>query len=667
MSHREEPREVGGIYDSTRYIVTEPKKRVELTPEQREVGKTWVFHTEPERPQVVGEKPPSTTILKPPETYTTWIPFTGPERPYVTGAHAPRISDVTLVKVPPSVRAELRQRAYEERIQASRTFGISLQEKFLGVQTKLYDVELGLRELSIIQEQRVEGYEFVGKVGTELYFTPKEKKGIAESILSLPFPSYKGPSLMGIISPETKKIPLTATTSEFRRITGKTVHPLSGFAGLIASVESPVYILGRLAGFRTPRPPPTLTGGLIGKGLQAGVGWKSTELERTMAYGPEYAVGTIFGDIFVSYATGKAVSKVAKPLTTRVTAKTQSWLTEKYIEKGPLAWKGWKEKAVMKVTGARPYLARGEVVLPSLIEPVSLSQLQASQLSWELTQAPGVGGVWLRNIGLAPTKTKVLPHLIARGGAISIGYLRELGFEEPMWKRGLLPYVTQQQVTRMGITPHIPKMIGVTGKKGISQFLFGMGLTTIVKARPPTKVRQLTPVTLQPIRKRKEREVLFPKFWQPTLAYTREKFRPLTIEKPKAKERERLIPILRLPPFQIPRREVKHPILPIPKQIPKQIPVSPQIVTQIPSVPTSTPTIPTVPSPVIPLLRLPRGGRDVSRGRRGLFGLWFKREHPIKTPKEMWRTFSLTPRKAKRRKGQKRKKKRGREVKLFGF
>jgi len=278
-----------------------------------------------------------------------------------------------------------------------------------------------------------------------------------------------------------------------------------------------------------------------------------------------------------------------------------------------------------------------------------------------------VGGVWLRNIGLAPTKTKVLPHLIARGGAISIGYLRELGFEEPIWKRGLLPYVTQQQVTRMGITPYIPKMIGVTGKKGVSQFLFGMGLTTIVKARPPTKVRQLTPVILQPrlqpLRKRRERQVLFPKVWQPTLAYQREKFRSLTIERPRKKERERLIPILRLPPFQIPRRELKAPVT----QIPKQIPSTPQIVTQIPSIPTPTPTIPTIPTPIIPPFRLPRGGRDVSRGMSGLFGRWFKREHPIKTPKEMWRTFSLTPRKAKRRKGKKRTKKRVREVKLFGF
>lgn len=566
-----------------------------------------------------------------------------------------------------------------------------IKQKFIGMEQQQVERQ---RRLSLEERQSISFYTRIGyaqyageyapftipegykveaitktPMGLEVTFkAPEQPKGVAETILSWKFPFYTGPSLMDIIGrPETKKLPQTATTTEFGKIIGITVHPLSGFAGLIASVESPVYTLGRLAGLPTPRPPPTFSGGLIGKGLQAGLGWESTELERTMSYGPQYAAGTIFGDIFVSYLTGKGVSKIAKPLTSRISAKAESWLTKKYLGKGPLAWQGWKEKLVMRVTGARPYVARGEITLPQLTGEISLQKLQVSQAAWEMTRSPRMGGVWLRNLGLAPSKTTVLPHLISRAGAISIGYLREFSFvEEPMWKRGLLPYVTQTQVTRMGILPYIPQAITTTGKHGINYLAIGFAITALAKVkrgpyvmRVGTMLKPLPSLIVQPEFKKKERQIVSPKVWWPGLALTREKFRAFTIERPKPKEREKIVPIFKLPtpPIQARAHIQKHLVW----QRPEQIQPTPQIPTQIPSIPMPTPTIPTIPTPPIPPYRLPHGGQGVSRGRRGLFGAWFKRTHQIKTAEQMMQTFTGSRRKTRKRK----KKTKG--VKLFGF
>lgn len=427
-------------------------------------------------------------------------------------------------------------------------------------------------------------------------------------------------------------------------------------AGLVSTIEAPVYSVGRLAGFETPPIPVTVSGGLISSGVEsvfAGKPVASKELTEAFRH-PEYAFGSITGDILASLVIGAGVEKViVKPIQT----KAKSWLTTKYMEKGRLAWKGRTEAIVMKVTGAKPYVARGEISLPQLTGKLNLQRLQASQVAWEMTKSPRMGGVWLRNIGVAPTKTTVLPHLISRGGVISIGYLRELSYEEPLWKRGLLPFVTQKQVTRMGILPYVPKAVAVTGKKGISQLAIGLGITTLAQVRPePTRrietmQKPLPLLTIHPEPKRREKQVLLPKLWQPTLAYEREKFKPLTIERLEPKQKERAIPVLRLPTLRIPTSELKAPSL----QIPKQATITIQKTAQIPSIPIPTPTIPTTPTPLPPPFRVPHGGRDVSRGRRGLFGAWFKRTHPIKTAEQMLQTFTGARRKLKKRKKKKRK------------
>ena len=97
-------------------------------------------------------------------------------------------------------------------------------------------------------------------------------------------------------------------------------------AGLVSTVEAPVYSVGRLAGFETPPIPVTVSGGLIGSGMQTfwgekGLQFKPTateELHESFKH-PEYAFGSIVGEMLGVYAVGQATSwTVGKLKITRV-------------------------------------------------------------------------------------------------------------------------------------------------------------------------------------------------------------------------------------------------------------------------------------------------------------------------------------------------------------
>lgn len=89
------------------------------------------------------------------------------------------------------------------------------------------------------------------------------------------------------------------------------VEPIKFVGGVVTSVESAVYGGERLVSTYithhepiTPRPPPTVTGGVIGTLLG-----RSSELERAKEYGGEYMAGSILGDILLSYATSWGMGK----------------------------------------------------------------------------------------------------------------------------------------------------------------------------------------------------------------------------------------------------------------------------------------------------------------------------------------------------------------------
>jgi len=436
--------------------------------------------------------------------------------------------------------------------------------------------------------------------------------------------------------------------------------PIELIAGPVAAVESAVYGGERLVSFFvthhkpiTPRPPPTYVSGAIGKTFFG----REAELEQVMEYGPSYAAGTILGDVLVSYAVGKGVTWVGGKtwvLTKKVVPEAIKHPIYQAVKFGRVAKLAHKVKlAAPSYRGSRVdvFLAKhskwyykttrgiavGEVALPPIVEPVSIGKLKASKLAWELTQAPKTGGVWLARLGAAPAKMKVLPHLISIGGKISIGYLHEIPLvplEEPYWQRGLLPFVTQKQVTRLGIIPYVPKAVSVTGKKGVS--LFGATLVSAMPHAVPKLVARPVPKI-----KHKERLILTPKVWQPTLAYQREKLKPLTILEPKVKERKKLILIPKLPQLVTEEPITKLIVAPKLVQKTKQV-LTPKLI--------APPYIPTPQAPPSFFPYIPRGGRDVSRDVGGLFGRWFKRTHPIPSPEQVMRRVTRR-KKRKRKKG----------------
>jgi len=184
-----------------------------------------------------------------------------------------------------------------------------------------------------------------------------------------------------------------------------------------------------------------------------------------------------------------------------VQKRSASWLTKKYAEKGPLAWKGPKEKVVMRLTGAKPTLRRQVVHIPTpesarlpLVEykqigimeglrhkhmsPIDLDSgkaikfhpqpREAFDLGWELTQAPRTSGVMVQKIG--PT-TKVYRHFVGKGYTpMSVTLARAGAFKvESMGGKQALMQIHKPSLMTAPYTPPVystfstlfPKFVGL--------------------------------------------------------------------------------------------------------------------------------------------------------------------------------------------------------------
>lgn len=139
--------------------------------------------------------------------------------------------------------------------------------------------------------------------------------------------------------------------------------------GIVASGESLAYPALGLVGAITPASPPTLL---------------SLAPQAALEKGLPYAAGSLLGDLAISYAGGKAVKGIYR---VTLQPKVQEWLTRRYIEKGPLAWQGFTEKAVMRLTGDKPYLSPGVVSVPTP-ESVGMKGLAAEFAAWDIAETP---------------------------------------------------------------------------------------------------------------------------------------------------------------------------------------------------------------------------------------------------------------------------------------
>jgi len=382
-------------------------------------------------------------------------------------------------------------------------------------------------------------------------------------------------------------------------------------------------------------------------------GGKLTEAQF-LAEHPGYALGALVGEwvqakyIFgpmlergwrgVKAVTPKAVKDVFKfGKVGRVIHKTDLWV------KGHLP-----ERFRMKP------ISPGEIVIPTVPERVSVSWFKTSKTAFEMTLFPRTGGVWVGKTFLTEPMKAPMKHLFYIGGKISVGYLRELSYVSPAARQEkLLPFVTQTQLTRMGVLPYIPKVTVARGLPLAARTFVGFSVSalakTLVQVKEPTRPkRRVKAVTLPKV-------VAVPE-WQPTLALEREKLRTTTFEvvEPKRKKKALIVPIPALKSVvgEVPKIEAvpskllqkeREMLVAIPKlkQVPKQIPAP------FRPPPRPQPTFP----PTRFLFKPPEA--MLSRRRARLFGAWYLKKHPLPTGTELSRRLLG---KSKRKRG---KKKRG--------
>jgi len=202
---------------------------------------------------------------------------------------------------------------------------------------------------------------------------------------------------------------------------------------------------------------------------------------------PARVTGLVTGAV----AAGAVVSWVAEP---GITPAARHYLTKKYLEKGPLAWKGWKEKAVMRLTGVRPHVAPGVVSIPTS-EAVGMKELAAQQLAWELTQAPKTTGLMITKVG--PKKTV---FTFTRGVGytpMSVTLARAMGVEEMGGRQALL----QLEKPALKTTPFIPTIepIKETVVRLPQMILALTTLSAFISVGRPQAIERLTIPLISPI------------------------------------------------------------------------------------------------------------------------------------------------------------------------
>jgi len=406
-------------------------------------------------------------------------------------------------------------------------------------------------------------------------------------------------------------------------------------------------------------------------------------------YPVSYWSGVAAGEVLTMYATGKALKPITEPafewLGEKVTStqRYQRWaamhrtqLTESYLEAakaGELWHPTWQEKFIMKVTGFRPQFAYSEVSIPigetarGLVKPETLPYTEAG---WSMTEAPRTSGILLTKTATAEIAKKGLPVYFGLGKDFfsldeairqemreqewgrATEKVQEQSYEkeirsvnvrgamswrkwptvrELMEQQKLLPFVTQTQLTRMGIFPYAPTKVTrmdifpyaptitaeVSTKAGTE--LFGAGISVVALKRflePPKRIsrkatnvgpeQELDPTKIFISRLRTEqREKQLQKTFVPILIKPRgtsaQKFKQQVFQQQKTQQKLRLL----------------SPLSPFPQAPTKTTPTPPPIIT-----PPFSPSSP-------------------ARLYRSMFGKWYRKQHPINTPEQLIRALGF--------------------------
>jgi hypothetical protein len=463
----------------------------------------------------------------------------------------------------------------------------------------------------------------------------KQTKYVEKPIIEEPAPPPKGiaETLAGItIEPVITQIASWITGTPIKKVQQvqkfqtrvsppplKPVEPIQFVGGVVASAEAPAYTIGRLVGVKTPRPPPTVVSGALSTVLG-----DPSEMKQVKQYGPFYAKGTVLGDIILTYVTGKAVTKAwtgAKQIPKLGVVPTK--LEKLYIKgvqklPGPMQRLFISEKTITQRPTAiarQRYLEMkmgrfGYTRTPSLSVRAESWASQTKFTSgivhtpFEKTFAPSIREVSTRTGSLLLTQ-KQISRTVTQQVTKQLTFRMVTKPATSQIARQILKTTTQQVVKPITFVGAIPSVFAWTGKQFPHYKL---------KKSPLTK---LLPVTRQyPEKKQKKLDVQI----------------PVSLLKPF--EKPKTIPGLDIHVIQTPTLvvELKQSL----KTVEKQIQVSQQMVVPVMAKPLRTLT---TSIRVGPQRRIRREKRK--KRRKGPYGRWFGKTHPIPEPEEMIRRVGL--------------------------
>jgi hypothetical protein len=505
-----------------------------------------------------------------------------------------------------AVRGEERRIAeqqYRERLAQTQPRAVQAPVSFEEIATKAYGVQArlaGVGESLTILQYKMKGYQLVERREGELVFAmPEPARGIAETLLG-----FETKPLIGYFGIK----PVAKTPLEFVK-PRETVRPFAGVAGVIAPFEATAYTVGTLAGFKTPRIPPTFI---------------SLAPGRAMEYGPEYAVGTIVGDVTLSIVAGKVAGKVWDVIPKAVKAPL-----EKIVGAVAKPFRPITQPIMARLEKAAlwPYerLAPGIVDIPEFAKPLA-KELMYQEWAWELAESPKMSALLI---------TKYTGETGGRVSSwVSEHWLKTVtgGLSYVLVKSELEAVKPISEASRVGF-PYVPTVGTVKTASTLFPLLLPRGLTRLT---PEIRVKQPAFEESFEIQKLK----LFPQ------AY------------PMQRQRDRAIPMLTLASSLEPL--TKNVSLPSLKLEVPQISKQEQKQRLIPMLKMAVPT-PFLQKQTLSLPRIPRipsfHEPNFKRLQKGLFGEWFKRSHAMPTGKQIMKElgFGSTRRATRKVRGVKRR------------
>jgi len=377
----------------------------------------------------------------------------------------------------------------------------------------------------------------------------------------------------------------------------KWARPQEVLAGIIAYPEALTYTVGRLAGFKTPSIP---------SGFEV---WR----ER-----PGYTYGYVLGMVGTSFLIGEALAKtpVGRALgkfetkvMEKVTKPVVGTRLDKWLYAHSQYWRSLRpiQPQVVGAAGT-PLVRQGRFFYPSW------GMREAAEMSWMLETTPRASALSLGR-PIFEAHMRVYRHLIFREGALSIGFVsKELGFVKS----------EAAETTLLRLSKAPSTAITLLRMAKAPTFIAPFGLSFALAGFP-----HVTPK-------------LKKKAWIEPYSLTRLKMFPQVFPRERARQRAM--------PFMAPRLTERLELRLSQKTLLKQQQVA-MLVPPMPRQITATER-----TRFAPLFFRP-GRRDIRRMDKGLFGRWFKRMHPIKSPEQLWRSFygkTQKPRGTKRRVGRRR-------------